>query len=148
MKINILSLGKFKLNQQYKSIFDFYRRRIGIKTNLIELKTFNTDKKINLEKSEILRYLGKDDYVITLDRHGKNITSSKFSNIIKSKIDYGYKKLNFIIGSEEGLDEYFKSSFETIAFGNQTWPHLMIRIMLIEQIYRAFEIIKNSRYHK
>ncbi len=148
MRINILSLGKFKLNQDYKSVFDNYRKRIAIKTDLVELRTYKKDRKIRLERNEILKHIDKNDCVITLDKCGESITSLSFSNIIKSKLDSGYKKLNFIIGSEEGLDEYFINSFKTISFGKQTWPHLLVRVMLIEQIYRAFEIIKNSKYHK
>ena len=148
MKINILSLGKFKLNQQHKKIFEYYRMRIRVKTNLIELKTYKTDKKCILEKKEILKYINKDDFVFVLDQHGENLSSMRFSKILKNKIDNGCKKLNFIIGSEEGLDDSFKKSFQNIAFGNQTWPHLLVRVMLIEQIYRAIEIIKKSNYHR
>ena len=64
--------------------------------------------------------------------------------IVKEKVK---KKISFIIGSEQGLDESFKK-FDTISLGNQTWPHLLIRVMLIEQIYRAFEISKGTSYHK
>ena len=95
-----------------------------------------------------MKHIDKDDCVITLDQFGDSMTSFQFSKTLKSKIDNGYKRLNFIIGGEEGLDDYFKNSFQTISFGNQTWPHLLVRVMLIEQIYRAFEIIKNSQYHK
>ena len=148
MKINILSIGKFKLNQPHRSIFDYYKKRISVNTDLIELKLFTKEKKKKLEKDEILKHIDKDDYVITLDQFGDSMTSFQFSKTLKSKIDNGYKRLNFIIGGEEGLDDYFKNSFKTISFGNQTWPHLLVRVMLIEQIYRAFEIIKNSQYHK
>ena len=95
-----------------------------------------------------MKHIDKDDCVITLDQFGDSMTSFQFSKTLKSKIDNGYKRLNFIIGGEDGLDDYFKNSFQTISFGNQTWPHLLVRVMLIEQIYRAFEIIKNSQYHK
>ena len=150
MIINILSLGKFKVNQKYKSIFEYYRKRIKFKTSLIELKTYKTNKKKELEKQEILKFL-KNQYhknVFVLDKSGENFSSLKFSDVLKKKINSGCKKLNFIIGSEDGLDDFFKDSFSTISFGNQTWPHLLIRVMLIEQIYRGLEIIKNSRYHK
>ena len=88
-----------------------------------------------------------------LEEFSKDIQELKSENknvIIVSSvaIALGCKKLNFIIGSEEWLDSFFKDSFLTISFGNQTWPHLLIRVMLIEQIYRGLEIIKNSRYHK
>ena len=148
MRINILSLGKFKLNQQHEKIFEYYRKRIKVRINLVELKTYNSNKKGQLEKKEILKYLNKDDSVIVLDQCGENLSSMKFSEILKDKIESGCKKLNFVIGSELGLDDYFKKSFQSIAFGNQTWPHLLVRVMLIEQIYRSFEIIKNSSYHR
>ncbi len=150
MIINILSLGKFKVNQNYKSIFEYYRKRIKFKTVLIELKTCKTNKKKELEKIEILKYLKNQDYnnVFVLDTGGENFSSLKFSNFLRNKINSGCKSLNFVIGSEEGLDNFFKDSFFTISFGNQTWPHLLVRVMLIEQIYRGLEIIKNSRYHK
>jgi len=150
MIINILSLGKFKMNQTYKSIFEYYRKRIKFKTVLIELKTYKTNKKKELEKQEILKHLKNQDYnnVFVLDTGGKNFSSLKFSDVLKNKINLGCKRLNFIIGSEEGLDNFFKDSFFTISFGNQTWPHLLVRVMLIEQIYRGLEIIKNSQYHK
>ena len=150
MIINILSLGKFKVNQKFKSIFEYYQKRIKFKTVLIELKTFQKDKKKELEKLEILKFLKNQDYnnVFVLDKSGENFTSLEFSHVLNNKINSGCKKLNFIIGSEEGLDSFFKDSFLTISFGNQTWPHLLVRVMLIEQIYRGLEIIKNSRYHK
>ena len=150
MIINILSLGKFKVNQKYKSIFEYYRKRIKFKTILIELKTYKTNKKKTLEKQEILKFLKNEDHnnVFVLDRSGENFSSLTFADILKNKINSGCKKLNFIIGSEDGLDDFFKDSFLTISFGNQTWPHLLIRVMLIEQIYRGLEIIKNSQYHK
>ena len=150
MIIYILSLGKFKVNQNYKNVFEYYRKRIKFKTVLIELKTFKNNKKKALEKLEILKYLKKQDHnnVVVLDAGGENFSSLKFADVLKNKINSGCKRLNFIIGSEEGLDNFFKDSFLTLSFGNQTWPHLLVRVMLIEQIYRGLEIIKNSRYHK
>ena len=150
MIINILSLGKFKVNQKYKTIFEYYQKRIKFKTVLIELKTYKNNRKKELEKEEILKLIKNQDHnnVFVLDKSGKNFSSLEFADVLNNKINSGCKKLNFIIGSEEGLDNFFKDSFLTISFGNQTWPHLLVRVMLIEQIYRGLEIIKNSRYHK
>ena len=150
MIINILSLGKFKVNQKFKSIFEYYQKRIKFKTVLIELKTYKNNKKKELEKLEILKFLKNQDHknVFVLDKSGENFSSLEFADLLNNKINSGCKKLNFIIGSDEGLDSFFKDSFLTISFGNQTWPHLLVRVMLIEQIYRGLEIIKNSRYHK
>ena len=150
MIINILSLGKFNVNQKYKTIFEYYQKRIKFKTVLIELKTYKNNKKKELEKLEILKFLKNQDHnnIFVLDKSGENFSSLEIANVLNNKINSGCKKLNFIIGSEEGLDSFFKNSFLTISFGNQTWPHLLVRVMLIEQIYRGLEIIKNSRYHK
>ncbi len=148
MKINILSLGKFKLNQDYRKIFEYYRKRIRVKTSLIEIKTYNTVNKISLEKKEILKHIKNNDSVVALNESGENISSLDFAKLIKNKLDSGCKNLNFIIGSENGLDKYFAKSCRNISMGKQTWPHLLVRVMLIEQIYRSFEIIKNSQYHK
>ncbi|MAI75878.1 MAG: hypothetical protein CBC25_01695 [Pelagibacteraceae bacterium TMED65] len=148
MKINILSLGKFKLNQDYRKIFEYYRKRIRVKTSLIEIKTYNTVNKISLEKKEILKHIKNNDSVVALNESGENISSLDFAKLIKNKLDSGCKNLNFIIGSEIGLDKYFAKSCRNISMGKQTWPHLLVRVMLIEQIYRSFEIIKNSQYHK
>ena len=150
MIIKILSLGKFKVNQKFKSIFEYYQKRIKFKTVLIELKTYDNNKKKELEKLEILKFLKNQDHknVFVLDKSGENFSSLEFADLLNNKINSGCKKLNFIIGSDEGLDSFFKDSFLTISFGNQTWPHLLVRVMLIEQIYRGLEIIKNSRYHK
>jgi len=150
MIINILSLGKFKVNQKFKGIYEYYQKRIKFKTVLIELKTYKNNRKKELEKLEILKLIKNQDHnnVFVLDKSGKNFSSLEFADFLNNKINSGCKKLNFIIGSEEGLDSFFKDSFLTISFGNQTWPHLLVRVMLIEQIYRGLEIIKNSRYHK
>ena len=148
MQINILSPGKFKTNQEHKKIFEYYKKRIKIKINLLELKSYQTDKKLDLEKKEILKYIKKDDDVFILDKNGDNLSSANFSNLIKRKIETSFKNINFIIGSDTGLDSYFSDSFRNIGFGKQTWPHLLVRVMLIEQIYRSFEIMKKSNYHK
>ena len=148
MQINILSPGKFKTNQEYKKIFEYYKKRIKIKINLLELKSYQTDKKLDLEKKEILKYIKKNDDVFILDKNGDDLSSANFSNLIKRKIETSFKNINFIIGSDTGLDSYFSDSFRNIRFGKQTWPHLLVRVMLIEQIYRSFEIMKKSNYHK
>lgn len=148
MQINILSPGKFKTHQEHKKIFEYYKKRIKIKVNLLELKLHQTDKKLDLEKKEILKYLKKDDYVFILDKNGDNLSSINFSKILREKVENNLKNIDFIIGSDAGLDNYFDNSFRNIGFGKQTWPHLLVRVMLIEQIYRAFEIMKRSGYHK
>ena len=150
MDIQILSLGKFKSSMPLKDIFNFYKKRISFNLKLIELKTFNFEekKKLIFEKNEIIKHLKKDDCVVILDNNGNNLTSKQFSEFLDLKMKSRIKRICFIIGSEIGLDDYFKKGKYVFSFGNQTWPHLLVRIMLIEQIYRSLEILKGTSYHK
>jgi len=150
MDIDIISPGKFKENPPYSKIFDYYKRRIGIKINLIELKLHNFDikKKILLEKKDITKYLKDTNCIVTLDKSGEKISSREFAKFMNKKLDNGEKKISFIIGGDSGLDVFFKEKENVFSFGNQTWPHLLVRVMLVEQIYRALEIIKGTSYHK
>ena len=148
MKIKILSFGKFKNSQAYEQIFYYYTKRIDVKIELFELKTYDISKKLELEKKEIAKYINKGDFVFCLDKSGKSIDSNQFSELIFKIFSDGYKTIVFLIGSENGFHNEIKTLYETFSFGRQTWPHLLTRVMLIEQIYRAFEIKKNSNYHK
>ena len=79
MRIDIISLGKFKQALPYLEIFNFYKGRISTKVNLIELKTFNyNEKKLTFEKEEIIKHLNDKDYVIALDKSGRNFSSREF----------------------------------------------------------------------
>jgi len=149
MQIDIISPGKFKENPPYSQVFNYYKKRIKMKINLVETKIYNFEKKKKMlfEKKSISKYLFNSDLSVVLDRGGKNLSSEEFSTFLNDSKREGKKKISFIIGSEQGLDESFKK-FDTISLGNQTWPHLLIRVMLIEQIYRAFEISKGTSYHK
>ena len=118
--------------------------------DLKEIKTFNFEekKKLLFEKNQITKHLKPTDYVVVLDKDGKMLSSKDFSVFLKKKMLERTKRICFLIGSELGLDLSLKKSCHIISLGRKTWPHLMVRIMLIEQIYRSLEIIKNSSYHK
>ena len=150
MNISIISLGKFKKKPPFEQIFDYYKKRINLNIDLKEIKPFNFEekKKLFLEKTEILKHLKPTDDIVVLDKDGKMLSSKDFSVFLKKKMIERTKRVCFLIGSDLGLDISLKKSFNTISLGRKTWPHLMVRIMLVEQIYRSFEIIKNSPYHK
>ncbi len=150
MDILIISLGKFKSSLPFKDIFNFYKNRISLNLNLVELKTFNfeKEKKLNLEKTEINKYLKKGDCIVTLDKGGRNLSSIEFSKFIGLKMKNRVKRICFLIGSEIGIDDSFKKVENVLSLGRQTWPHLIVRIMLVEQIYRSLEIMKGTSYHK
>ncbi len=150
MNISIISPGKFKKKPPLEELFNYYKKRINLKIDLKEIKTFNFEekKKLLFEKNQITKYLKPTDYVVVLDKDGKMLSSEDFSVFLKKKMLERTKRICFLIGSELGLDLSLKKSCHIISLGRKTWPHLMVRIMLIEQIYRSLEIIKNSSYHK
>ena len=86
---------------------------------------------------------------VLLDEKGKNISSKAFSDILRYHRDNGVNEVVFFIGGAEGVPESVVDRFdETISFGKMVWPHLFVRIMLMEQIYRASTIIAKLPYHK
>ena len=86
---------------------------------------------------------------VLLDENGRNISSQMFSDILRSFRDNGINEVIFFIGGAEGVPDKVIDKFdETISFGRMVWPHLFVRIMLMEQIYRASTIIARMPYHK
>ena len=150
MNISIISPGKFKKKPPLEELFNYYKKRINLKIDLKEIKTFNFEekKKLLFEKNQISKHLKPTDYVVVLDKDGKMLSSHDFSVFFKKKMIERTKRICFLIGSELGLDLSLKKSCHVISLGRKTWPHLLVRIMLVEQIYRSLEIIKNSSYHK
>ena len=150
MNISIISPGKFKKKPPLEELFNYYKKRINLKIDLKEIKTFNFEekKKLLFEKNQITKHLKPTDYVVVLDKDGKMLSSKDFSGFLKKKMVESTKRICFVIGSELGLDLSLKKSHQIISLGKKTWPHQLVRIMLIEQIYRSLEIIKNSSYHK
>ncbi len=149
MELKIVSVGKFSKNCPHEKIFNDYMKRISIKIILEEIRVKDFVKENSLLKKKISTFCNDPlTEVIILDKCGKNNSSESFSKNINQKMLNGCKKIIFLIGGPNGFDKSFVKQFEMMSFGYQTWPHLLIRIMLIEQIYRAFCIINNHPYHK
>lgn len=150
--IKIICLGKIKETYLKEAILD-YKKRISKYTELeiIELQDeTSNDSKTNLkkEKEKILKVINPKDYIITLDIKGENITSEELSQKI-DKIFINYPSITFIIGSSNGLDDDIKKiSNYKLSFSKMTFPHQLFRVILLEQIYRAYKIINNEEYHK
>tara|TARA_B100000989_G_C19524786_1_gene466161 strand:- start:927 stop:1379 length:453 start_codon:yes stop_codon:yes gene_type:complete len=150
MEFKILAVGHFSSSTPFKNLFENYKKRIREKVSLIEIKNLNYDikKKLSEEKKIILDYFESNSEIIILDRAGKDMSSAEMAIFFKKKTLSGFKKLIFVIGGSEGLHPSFKKHKFIFSFGKQTWPHLMLRVMLIEQIYRATSINRNHPYHK
>lgn len=143
--IKIICVGKLKEKYLTDACLE-YQKRISKYTNiqLIELK----DSDILKEKDEILKYIDRKDYIITLQIDGNSIDSVELSKKIDS-IFLTNSNITFIIGGSDGLaDEIKKTSNYALSFSKLTFPHQLFRVMLLEQIYRSFKILNNETYHK
>ena len=143
MTINIISIGK--LAEEWRPLVEKYKRKVGFYsiTNIIELKE-NKDKKreirIKKETEAILKAVPKGSDVILLSLKGKQYTSEEFTKFVEKA------NITFVIGGSDGVDESLFS--KKISFSKMTFPHQMFRVILLEQIFRAFSIKNNSKYHK
>ena len=150
--IKIICLGKVKEKYLQDGI-DEYIKRISKYTQvkIIELEDEGIrDDKVALkkEKEKILKYLNTKDYIIVLDISGKEMTSLEFADKIDKTLIIN-SDITFIIGGSYGLDEEIKSlSNYRLSFSKMTFPHQLFRLILLEQIYRAYKINHNEEYHK
>ena len=153
MNIDIISIGKFKKNDPQKEIFENYIKRIKWNINLQELLCKNpTNKNCEIDKEKegklLLEHIKHNSKIILLDERGKNFTSLEFANLLEKHRDNA-DCLSFIIGGANGTsDEVKRKAALILSFGAMTFPHLMIRSILAEQIYRSYSIINNHPYHK
>ena len=144
--IKIICMGKIK-EQYLNDLIDDYKTRISKyhKLEIIELKDTNN---LEEERDNILKHIGNQDYVISLDIDGKEFDSVALSQVIdKAFITNG--TITFIIGSSYGLHEDIKNKSNLrLSFSKLTFPHGLFRGILLEQIYRSFKILNNESYHK
>lgn len=159
MNIHILCIGKLKERYWTEAVGE-YSKRLGKYCSLTisELKEERTPDspsaaEENLVKEaegrNILKQLKKESYVIALDIKGKELSSETLSHTIESLGISGKSDLAFIIGGSLGLsDEVLRRADYRLSFSKMTFPHQMMRVILLEQIYRSFKIIRNEAYHK
>jgi len=158
LTIQILCIGKIKENYLKEAIAEYTKRLSKYcKLNIIELPDEKIPDKINetisneIKKKEcdaILKHLKKDSHVICLDLAGKQFSSEEFSSHIQN-LSMQTSTINFIIGGSLGItDELLKLSNEKICFSKMTFPHQLIRVFLLEQIFRGFKIANNETYHR
>ena len=155
MNINIICIGKIKDKYINDGIAEFSKRMTSFASlNIIELKEYNKEDSINIsiekESSEILRQISKSSsYNILLDLDGKEITSENMSKYIDDLKNKGISSINFIIGGSNGVNQELKNSVDMkLKFSHFTFPHQLMRLILLEQIYRWFAISNNIKYHK
>lgn len=151
--IKVICVGKIKETYLTEGINEYLKRIQGFHSiEIIELKEGNNKdikKTKETEAREILDKINKDDYVITLEIKGKQLTSIDFAKKLETTFTYGKSVICFIIGGSWGLgDEVLKRSDIALSFSSFTFPHQLMRLILFEQLYRAFTIINHKEYHK
>ena len=109
-----------------------------------------TSALLKAQEMEAIRSgLGEGGILITCDEHGEQLTSRQIAQRLNTYKDRGERRITFLIGGADGLDQaLLKSSAFSLAFGPQTWPHALVRVMLAEQMYRATTILAGLPYHR
>ena len=159
MNIQIICIGKLKEKYWTDAIAEYSKRLSRYCTlEIIELKESRLPDKasaadeenVKLEEGRaILKAIKDGTYVITLEILGKQLTSPELADKIKTLSIEGKSNVAFIIGGSLGLSaEVSKRADYKLSFSKMTFPHQMMRVILLEQIYRGFKIIKNEAYHK
>ncbi|WP_251938648.1 23S rRNA (pseudouridine(1915)-N(3))-methyltransferase RlmH [Streptococcus sp. Marseille-Q0941] len=159
MKIKIVTVGKLKEKYLKDGIAE-YSKRLSRFANLemIELADEKTpdrasnsenQKILEIEGTRILSKIADRDFVIVLAIEGKTLSSEEFSKQLEQAPINGFSTLTFVIGGSLGLSPQVKKRANlSISFGRLTLPHQLMRLVLVEQIYRAFTIQQGSPYHK
>ena len=159
MRINIVCVGKIK-EKYLKLGIDEFKKRLSkyCKLEIIELEDEKapenlSDKEMLMikekEGKKILSKIKDNSYVIALAIDGKNLSSEELAETINKLGVRGISNITFVIGGSLGLsDEVLSRADYKLSFSKMTFPHQLFRVMLLEQVYRAFRIMKNEPYHK
>lgn len=154
MKIRIIQIGKTKNDYVLEGMEEFLKRlkpfaNVEFLTlkEVIPGKTYPKEKAVIEEGEEILKAIKNEEVVVALDEHGKEMASMEFSKFLGNYADRG-QTINFVIGGPYGLAEGVKKRAKSLlAMSKMTFTHQMIRLFLLEQIYRGVSILKGKEYH-
>lgn len=160
MLIKIIGVGKIKEKFYREAIAEYQKRMSSYnKVEIVEvadekapesLSEKEVDQVKNAEGERILAKIQDDAFVVTLEINGKALDSIKFAKLIQDEMLDGFgRDMVFVIGGSNGLGaNVLKRSNYRISFGKMTYPHQLMRVILMEQIYRAYRIINKEPYHK
>lgn len=159
LTVNIICIGKIKESYWREAIKEYSKRLTAFcKFNIIELDEEKVNSNPNdtqiktildAEGKRIISKLSKNSFVIPMCIEGKMLSSTELSEKISQVPLFGKSSIDFIIGGSWGLSDEVKSKADLkLSMSKMTFPHQMARVVLCEQIYRAFEISTNGKYHK
>ncbi|MCK9493503.1 MAG: 23S rRNA (pseudouridine(1915)-N(3))-methyltransferase RlmH [Acholeplasmataceae bacterium] len=148
MTITIISVGKMKQNT-YQKEMESYLKQLPYPLQFTEINDEPTKEGIVKEGKAIIKRIPKNSNVIAMAIEGKMMDSVEFSAYLNELVLMPNKDICFIIGGSYGLsDEVISFATDKISFSKMTFPHQLFKLMLVEQIYRAFKIRENHPYHK
>ena len=156
MKIKIIALGKIKEKFLKEGIDEFSKRLTPyvpfeiVELSPVEIKDENLiQRALDEEAEKIFANIKPDSYVVTLEIQGKELSSENFSQKIETIIHSGVSEMVFIIGSSCGISQKVSARADfKLSMSKMTFLHQFARLLLVEQIYRAFKIMKRETYHK
>ncbi len=155
MNITLLLTGKTDLDYIQKGS-DEYIKRIKRYNNfeviaipdIKNAKNLSMDQYKRMEADAQLKHLAKADYIILLDEYGTEYGSVEFAAYLESRMHQSIKNMVFLVGGAYGFSpEVKKLAHHSISLSKLTFPHQLVRLIFLEQLYRAFSIIKNEKYH-
>ena len=156
MTIKIINVGKTK-EESLRTIERSYQQRIGrycsiemlsVRPGKI-LKGSPSSPTLREEAERMLRDIRQEDFVVVLDREGEEFTSTQLARFLDERLISGIRRLFFLTGVPQGLDPMVKKRADLVlSFSKMTFTHEMIRVLLLEQLYRAWTIIRGEKYHK
>lgn len=155
MNIKLLAIGKTD-NKNLQALIDEYTKRLGfyikfdleIIADIKNVKNLSEAQQKQKEGELILNKLSATDHLVLLDENGKTFSSVAFADELQKKMNAGIKTLVFVIGGPYGFsDDVYKKANGKISLSAMTFSHQMVRLFVIEQIYRGFTILKNEPYH-
>jgi 23S rRNA (pseudouridine1915-N3)-methyltransferase len=147
MKIKIIAVGKLKDKNLQSVIFDYTKQLKDLE--IIEVLDEKSKEGMEKEAQRVLEKISPNDYIVSLAIEGKMYDSVEFASLIDHTFTHGLSTLVFIIGGSYGIHPSVKSkSHQLISFSKMTFPHQLMRLILVEQIYRAFKILEHHPYHK
>ena len=155
MKIKLIAIGKTD-NKQLMQLIEEYQKRLAhyikfefkVIPDIKNTKNLSESQQKEKEGDFILKELVATDQLLLLDEKGQEFKSLEFSRFLQKKMNSGIKQLVFVIGGPYGFsDTVYKKAQGKVSLSKMTFSHQMIRLFMVEQLYRAFTILKNEPYH-
>ena len=147
MNIELIVVGKTDM-KEVETLVAMYAKRLNHYVRFAITKKLSEGEQKRLEGEAILRLLTPSDYVMLLDEHGAELRSIEFADLVEKRMSAGIKRLVFLIGGPYGFSEaVYARANGKLSLSKMTFSHQIVRAIFLEQLYRAFTILKNEPYH-